>query len=84
MGGDLTWMLMSELLSSDWVVELREDCDAQLPLVVDLGELLLIGESVTVMLMIGGSALGRAAAGEGAREGLLLTGPSTDTSVRGS
>ena len=74
---------MSELLSSDWVVELREDCDAQLPLVGDLGELLLIGESVTVMWMFGGSTLGRAAVGEGSREGLSLIGSSTETSVGG-
>jgi len=72
---------MSELLNSDWVAELLEDWDAELPLVRDFGELVLIGPSATVMFTIGVSARERSAVGEGSRRGLSLIGSSTETSV---
>lgn len=78
----LTWMLMSELLNSDWVAELLEDWDAELPLVRDFGELVLIGASATVMFTIDVSAGERSAVGEGSRRGLSLIGSSTETSVK--
>lgn len=60
-----TWMLMSELLSSDCVVELLEDCDAELPLARDFGDRFEIGEFVRVTFMMGGSVVGSSAVGEG-------------------
>lgn len=49
---------MSELLISDWVVELLEDWDAELPLVQDLGDSFVIREFVMVLFIIGGSEAG--------------------------
>lgn len=58
-------MLMSELLISDWVVELLEDWDAELRLGQDLGDVFVMGESVSVMFMIGGSVAGSSVVGDG-------------------
>lgn len=58
-------MLMSELLTSDWVVELREDWDAELPLARDFGDASVAGESVSVTFMIGGSVAGGPVVGGG-------------------
>lgn len=51
----LTWMLMSELLTSEWVAELMEDWEAELLLGQESEEVCGTGESVTVMLIIGWS-----------------------------
>lgn len=69
----LTGMLMSELLISDWVVELLEDWDAELPFGLDLGKDGSTVESVTVMLMVGGSAAGSPMVGDGVGGSLLAT-----------
>lgn len=69
-------MLMSELLISDWVVELLEDWDAELPLVRGFGDDLVIGEFVRVTLMIGGPAVGRSVVGDGVG-GTLSAAPSS-------
>lgn len=58
-------MLMSELLISDWVVELLEEWDAKLPLVLEFGDVFVIGESVSVTFIIGGSVAGSSVVGEG-------------------
>lgn len=60
-----TWKLMSELLISDWVVELLEEWDAELPLARDLGEEFAMSESVRVTLMTGASVAGSPVVGEG-------------------
>lgn len=72
-----TWILMSELLISDWVVELLEDWDAELPLARDFGDVFVIGESVSVTFMIGGSVAGRSVVGEGVGEVLSVASSST-------
>lgn len=77
-GSSLTGMLMSELLISDWVVELLEDWDAELPLGLDLGGAGPRVESVTVMFMDGGAAAGSSTVGDGVGGSLLAA--STNTS----
>ena len=72
---------MSELLISDWVVELLEDWDAELPLALDFGDIFVIGESVSVTLMIGGSVAGSSVVGEGLDGELSVADSSTYTSV---
>lgn len=74
-------MLMSELLISDWVVELLEDWDAELPFGLDLGVADSIVESVTVMFMVGGSPAGRPTVGDGVGGSLLEADASASTSV---
>ena len=56
---------MSELLISDWVLELLEDWDAELPLVRDFGEDFAIGESVSVTFMIGRPVTGSSVVDDG-------------------
>lgn len=71
-------MLMSELLMSDWVVELLDDWEAELPLVRDFGDELAIGdEFVGETFMIGGSVVGSSVVGEGV--GGLLSGTVSST-----
>lgn len=77
----LTWMLMSELLISDWVVELLEDWDAELPSSRDSGHVFVIGESVSSMFTDGGSVAGSSAVGEGVGGTLSVADPSVQTSV---
>lgn len=77
----LTGMLMSELLISDWVVELLEDWDAELPLGLGLGRAAPVVESVTVTLMDGGSAAGSSTVGDGVVASLLAADASAYTSV---
>lgn len=67
----LTGMLMSELLISDWVVELLEDWDGELPFGLDLGNAASTADSVTVMFMVGGSAAGSSTVGGGVGGSLL-------------
>lgn len=54
----LNWMLMSELLISDGVVEPLEDWDAELPWARGFGDMFMIEGSVSVMFIIGGSVVG--------------------------
>lgn len=68
---------MSELLTSDWVVELLEDWDAELPLARDFGDAFVIGDSVSVTFMTGGSVAGRSVVGEGVGELLSVVNSST-------
>lgn len=72
----LTGRLMSELLISDWVVELLDDWDAELPFGRDLGRAVAMLESVTVMFMDGGSAAGSSTVGDGVGGSLLAAGAS--------
>lgn len=80
-GASLTGMLMSELLISDWVVELLEDCDAELPFGRDLARAVPTVASVTVMLMDGGSAAGSSTVEDGVVGLLSAADASTCTSV---
>lgn len=50
---------MSELLISDWVVELLEEWDAELPLALDFGDKFVKGPSARVTFMIKASVVGR-------------------------
>lgn len=59
------------------MVELLEDWDAELPLVRDFGGLFVIGASDSVMLMTGGSALGRSVVGDGVSGALSVIGGSS-------
>lgn len=68
---------MSELLISDWVVELLEDWDAELPFVRGFGDVFVIGESVIVTFMTGGSAAGSSVVGEGVGGALSVADSST-------
>lgn len=72
---------MSELLISDWVVELLEDWDAELPFGRNLGRAVPMLESVTVMLMDGGSAARSSTVGDGVGGSLYAADASTYTSV---
>lgn len=73
---------MSELLISDWVVELLEDWDAELPFGLDLGVADSIVESVTVMFMVGGSAAGSPTVGDGVGGSLSSGGRVTQKHTR--
>lgn len=73
----LTWKLISELLISDWVVELLEDWEAELPLARDFGDVFVMSESVRVTLMTGASDIGSSVVGEGL--GRLLSEPLSST-----
>lgn len=66
---------MSELLISDWVVELLEDWDAELRLGQHLGDVSVTGGSVSVMFMIGGSGVVSSVVGDGL--GTMLSVAST-------
>lgn len=66
---------MSELLISDWVVELLEDWDIELRVGQDLGDVSVIGGSVSVMFMIGGSVVVSSVVGDGL--GTMLSVAST-------
>lgn len=68
---------MSELLNSDWVVELLEDWEAELPLVRGLGDVCDMGESVSVTLITGGSAAWSSVVGEGVGGPLSVADSST-------
>lgn len=73
---------MSELLISDWVVELLEDWDAELPLVRDLGDSFVIREFVMVTFIIGASVAENSVVGESVGGSLSGAGSSTHTSVK--
>lgn len=73
---------MSELLISDWVVELLEEWDAELPLPLDFGEEFAMSESVRVTLMTGASVAGSSVVGDGVGGVLSARLSSTYTSVK--